>query len=92
MNAGATVKMRRDMIAGQRNYEALQQYNAWVKNLETCYPHAAINKYMRYTTKSMKKEYNGRDVYRKFCDGLEKFMNVFMPVWNTVLRAGRGHL
>ena len=88
MNAGATVKMRRDMIAGQRNYEALQQYNAWVKNLETCYPHAAINKYMHYTTKSMKKEFHGRDVYRKFCDGLEKFMNVFMPVWNTVLAEG----
>ena len=88
MNSGATVKMRREMDAGQRNLEALQQYHAWVENLCYCYPQAAINKYMMYTTKTLRKEYTGRDVYRKFSDGLEKFQNVFMPTWNAVLAEG----
>ena len=88
MQSGATVKMRRSMDASQRNLEALLQYNAWVENLATCYPRAAIRKYMRYTTKTLRKEYSGRDVYRKFSNGLDKFQNVFTPTWNAVLAAG----
>lgn len=88
MQAGATVKMRRCMDAAQRNYDSLLQYNAWVENLHQCYPRAAILKYMQYTTKTMRKKFNGRDVYRKFTDGLEKFQNVFTPTWNAVLADG----
>lgn len=88
MQAGVTVKMRRTMDASQRNLDALLQYNAWVDNLLMCYPRAAINKYMKYTTKTMRKAYTGRDVYRKFGDGLEKFQNVFTPTWNKVIEHG----
>ena len=88
MQAGVTVKMRRTMDAAQRNLDALLQYNAWVENLEMCYPHAAINKYMRFTTKTMRKEYSGRDVFRKFGDGLQIFQNVFNPTWNVVIAGG----
>ena len=43
---------------------------------------------MKYTTKTMRKKYSGRDVYRKFSDGLEKIQNVFMPTWKAVLADG----
>ena len=88
MQAGATVKLRRTMDAGQRNLDALMQYNAWCENVKICYPRAAIIKYLQYTTKTLRKTYSGRDVYRKFADGLEKFQNVFTPLWNQVLASG----
>ena len=43
---------------------------------------------MKYTTKTLRKEYSGRDVYLKFTDDLEKFQNVFMSTWNAVLADG----
>ena len=50
-----------------------------------CYPTVAINKYMRFTTKIMWKEYNVRDVFRKFGDGQQIFQNMFNPIWNAVI-------
>lgn len=88
MQAGVTVKMQRTMDALQRNMNALMQYKAWVENLEFCYPGAAITKYMRYTTKTMRKEYSGRDVFRRFNEGLQVFQNTFTPIWNSVLQGG----
>ena len=75
------------MDAAQRNLNTLLQYTDWVKNLEMCYDGGVIDKYLRYTTKTMRKEYSGRDVFRKFCDGLQVFQNTFTPIWNEVLAA-----
>ena len=72
----------------KRNLDALLQYNAWVENLELCYPSAAIAKYMRFTTKTMRKEYSDRDVFRKFCDSLAFFQNEFNPIWNAMIAGG----
>ena len=88
MNADVTVKMQRTMDAAQRNLETLMQYTAWVENLEMCYEDDVISKFLQYTTKTMRKEYSGHDVFRKFCDGLQVFQNTFTPIWNAVLAVG----
>ena len=88
MNAGVTVKMKRTMDVAQRNLNTLLQCTDWVENLEMCYDGDVIAKYLRYTTKTMRKDYSGHDVSRKFCDGLQVFQNTFTPIWNAVLAAG----
>ena len=88
MNAGVTIKMRRIMDANSRNMEALIQFHGWVDNLSLCYNNAAILKYMRYTTSTMNKEFNARDIYRRFNKGLTMFQNSFNPVWNEVIASG----
>ena len=88
MNAGVTIKMRRMMDATNRNLEALLQFHAWVDNLQLFYQNAAILKYIRYTTRTMKKEFTARDIYRRFNQGLTMFQNSFNPVWNQVLASG----
>ena len=88
MQAGVTVKMQRTMDAPQHNLNSLLQYMAWVENLEFCYPEAVIGKYLRYTTKTMKREFGGRDIYRRFNDGLQVFQNTFTPIWNAVIQGG----
>ena len=88
MNAGATIKMRRIMDAANRNIQTFEQYHAWVDNLELCYKNAAICKFMRYTTRTLKKEFQPRDIYRRFNSGLTMFQNTFNPTWNQVNASG----
>ena len=88
MQAGVTVKMQRTMDAPQRNMNCLLQYRAWVENLELCYPGAEIAKFLRYTTKTMTREYTGRGLFRQFDNGLQIFQNHFTPMWNKLLQGG----
>lgn len=88
LNAGATIKMRRIMDAPNRNVQVEKQFHAWVDNLALCYPNAAIGKYIRFTTSTMKKEFHSRDIYRRFTKGLGFFQNVYNPAWNEVIASG----
>ena len=88
LNAGVTIKMRRIMDSRNRNVQVEKQFHAWADNLALCYPNAAIAKYIRFTTSTMKKEFHARDIYRRFTKGLGFFQNVYNPTWNEVIASG----
>ena len=52
IQAESIVKTLRTMNASQHNLDMLMEYNALLENLGICYPRRAINKYMKYTTKT----------------------------------------
>ena len=83
--AGIETKTGGSMAAAERSVFFKDAYDRWVGAVEKHNDKTPILYYLDWTTATCSSRVTGKNMYRKFSEGLKVFHNQFNPLWKKVL-------
>jgi hypothetical protein len=83
--AGIETKTGGSMAAAERSVFFKDAYDKWVGAVEKHNDQTPILDYLDWTTATCSSRVTGKNMYRKFSEGLKVFHNQFNPLWKKVL-------